>query len=100
MGANSRRIREDKEQPAEHAERRRKRNSCQGGHSVSVLTRVHPWSIPLFAPGRPETGPAPHYPVGDRAGWGGYLPVFACIFAVLGEAATGTHIAAICQNGR
>jgi hypothetical protein len=50
MGANRRRIREDKEQPAEHAERRRKRNSCQGGHSVSVLIRVHPWSIPFFAP--------------------------------------------------
>ena len=39
MGANGRRIREDKEQPAEHAERRRKRNSCQGGHSVSVSIR-------------------------------------------------------------
>jgi hypothetical protein len=39
MGANGRRIREDKEQPAEHAERRRKRNSCQRGNSVSVSIR-------------------------------------------------------------
>jgi hypothetical protein len=56
MGANGRRIRENKEQPAEHAERRRKRNSCQGGHSVSVLIQVHPWSIPFFAPAGRKRG--------------------------------------------